>query len=420
MTSSSRAGNVPLLSAAASVAHPASVIWVERSSSIKSFLSPRQTAAHRAARRCLVSRPRARLRLRPTRPPATQHSTAHRGHRPQWSGACRAGTRPRVCGAASRTHAPRARGARGGVNGSPAQVPAHGATQPSRSGGHTPQSRARRGRAASTRGSTWCVDPRPRGRRPPGARARVGQPAGSAWPDRGMRHGPVRPRVRVSRGGCKREGWFRMTVRVRVERAAVSGTCTPCQPFMAQNGAPWASPTAEACCRVRAGARARSAWSGRPCVRTERPRASLTSVPAHGRRSIPQRRHTHRARPAAAARLRRARRARAHGAWTARGLERERDRPGGRSGRLGASDCARGAPELRPRSPHTKTSPDTKKIIQNFPPPLPPPQWTSSAASTRGRPEESLSPSASTKALCTTARPADLRVGGSPTPGVIG
>ena len=37
---SSRAGNVPLLSAAASVAHPASVIWVERSSSIKSFLSP--------------------------------------------------------------------------------------------------------------------------------------------------------------------------------------------------------------------------------------------------------------------------------------------------------------------------------------------------------------------------------------------
>ena len=34
-----------------------------------------------------------------------------------------------------------------------------------------------------------------------------------------------------------------MTVRVRVERAAVSGTCTPCQPFMAQNGAPWASPT---------------------------------------------------------------------------------------------------------------------------------------------------------------------------------
>ena len=312
----------------------------------------------------VLSRPRARLR--PTRPPATQHSTAHRGHRPQWSGACRAGTRPRVCGAASSTHAPRARGARGGVNGSPAQVPAHGATQPSRSGGHTPQSRARRGRAASTRGSTWCVDPRPRGRRPPGARARVGQPAGSAWPDRGMRHGPVRPRVRVSRGGCKREGGFRMTVRVRVERAAVSGTCTPCQPFMAQNGAPWASPTAEACCRVRAGARARSvcsAWSGRPCVRTERPRASLTSVPAHGRRSIPQRRHAHRVRPAAAARLRRARRARAHGSWTARGLERERDRPGGRSGRLGASDCARGAAELRPRSP-------TPKPPQTLPPPL--------------------------------------------------
>ena len=28
-----------------------------------------------------------------------------------------------------------------------------------------------------------------------------------------------------------------MTVRVRVERAAVSGTCTPCQPFTAQRSA---------------------------------------------------------------------------------------------------------------------------------------------------------------------------------------
>ena len=350
---SSRAGNVPLLSAAASVAHPASVIWVERSSSIKSFLSPRQTAAHRST---TMSCPgRARGCAPQDRPP---HSTARRIVGIAHSGVVRVGrVRGRACAALRRGPTHLVRGAHvEASNGSPAQVPAHGAPQPSRSGGHTPQSRARRGRAASTRGSTWCVDPRPRGRRPPGARARVGQPAGSAWPDRGMRHGPVRPRVRVSRGGCKREGWFRMTVRVRVERAAVSGTCTPCQPFMAQNGAPWASPTAEACCRVRAGARARSvcsAWSGRPCVRTERPRASLTSVPAHGRRSIPQRRHTHRARPAAAARLRRARRARAHGAWTARGLERERDRPGGRSGRLGASDCARRG-RLRPRSPTPK------------------------------------------------------------------
>ena len=328
-----------------------------------------------------MSRPRARLRPKTARhgarrrAPATQHSTAHRGHRPQWSGACRAGTRPRVCGAASRTHAPRARGARGGVNGSPAQVPAHGATQPSRSGGHTPQSRARRGRAASTRGSTWCVDPRPRGRRPPGARARVGQPAGSAWPDRGMRHGPVRPRVRVSRGGCKREGGFRMTVRVRVERAAVSGTCTPCQPFMAQNGAPWASPTAEACCRVRAGARARSvcsAWSGRPCMRSERPRASLTSVPAHGQRSIPQRRHAHRARPAAAARLRRARRARAHGtgpraASSASAIDPE----GGRAG--WARPTARGAAGCGLVRPH-QNLPKPQKNHPKFslPPPTPP------------------------------------------------
>ena len=53
---------------------------------------------------------------------------------------------------------------------------------------------------------------------------------------------------------------------------------------------------ANACCRVRAGARARSgcsAWSGCPCMRTERPRASLTSVPAHDPRSIPQRGATH-------------------------------------------------------------------------------------------------------------------------------
>ena len=71
---SSRAGNVPLLSAAASVAHPASVIWEERSSSIKSFLSPRQTAAHRAARRCLVQAARAAAAPQ-DRPP---HSTARR------------------------------------------------------------------------------------------------------------------------------------------------------------------------------------------------------------------------------------------------------------------------------------------------------------------------------------------------------
>ena len=148
-----------------------------------------------------------------------------------------------------------------------------------------------------------------------------------------------------------------------------------------RSGAPWGSPTAEACCRY---ARARSgcsAWSGRQCMRSERPRASLTSVPAHDPRSIPQRRHAHRARPAAG----RAPPTRAtHGSNTVRGPRSAPSAsatdPGGRSGRLARvrQRARRGraagwfAPKNHPKllfSP-PNTHPDAKKIIQNF---LPPP-----------------------------------------------
>ena len=91
-------------------------------------------------------------------------------HSPTAEGACRAGTRPRVCSAASRTHAPRC-----GVNALPLSASAW-PTQPSRSRGHTPQSGARRGRAASTRGSTRCADrARPRRARRPGSGSPLGQ-----------------------------------------------------------------------------------------------------------------------------------------------------------------------------------------------------------------------------------------------------
>ena len=95
----------------------ASAIWVERSSSTKSFLSSpgggapphahdrRGPQAARAARR----RPKAARRRPPRRrgggAPATQHSTAASWASPTAEGACRAGTRPRACGVASRTPA---------------------------------------------------------------------------------------------------------------------------------------------------------------------------------------------------------------------------------------------------------------------------------------------------------------------------
>ena len=110
---------------------------------------------------------------------------------------------------------------------------------------------------------------------------------------------------------------------------------------------------------------------------------------------------------------------------SARRMDRARPRARARSTRRAVGPArrvrlrARRARAAASFAPH-QNLPRHQKNHPKFPPPLPPPQWTSSAASTRGRPEESLSPSASRKALCTTAWPAHLRVGGSPTPGVSG
>ena len=148
----------------------------------------------------------------------------------------------------------------------------------------------------------------------------------------------------------------------------MSGTCcTPCQPFTERHGH---------CQRVlpgtrgRAGARARAGrservqhWSGCPCMRTERPRASLTSVPAHDPR-IPQRGTTHtKIGPPRRARVdaRDARERTSHGPRSASNASAAA--PGGRSARLGASDRARA---IAPRS-HEKSS----KIYQPFPTSLP-------------------------------------------------
>ena len=128
---------------------------------------------------------------------------------------------------------------------------------------------------------------------------------------------------------------------------------------------------ANACFRVRAGARARSgcsAWSGCPCMRTERPRASLTSVPAHDPR-IPQRSATRtKIGPPRRARVdaRDAReRTRAHVAWTALGLEPRADRAG-REGGPSTVSRGRATPAIAARS-HQKTIQNT-----NSPTPIPP------------------------------------------------
>ena len=132
-----------------------------------------------------------------------------------------------------------------------------------------------------------------------------------------------------------------MTVRLRVERGGGERHAAAHRVNPSRN----AMGIANACCRVRAGARARSgcsAWSGRPCMRTERPRASLTSVPAHDPRSIPQRGATHtKIGPPRRARVdaRDARERTSHGPRSASSASAAAGR--GRSARLGASDRAR-------------------------------------------------------------------------------
>ena len=157
----------------------------------------RRTAARRT-----MSRPRARRGCAPRPPGGARHGaaaarTCHTAqHGASWAsptaeGACRAGTRPRVCSAASRTHAPRC-----GVNALPLSASTW-PTQPSRSRGHTPQSGARmRPRGHDAREHTACGPPSAT-RPPPAGREGQGQAPSQARPDR-ARHGPVRTRVRVT------------------------------------------------------------------------------------------------------------------------------------------------------------------------------------------------------------------------------
>ena len=131
------------------------------------------------------------------RPPRRQAArTCHIAqHGASWAsptaeGACRAGTRPRVCSAASRTHSPRC-----GVNALPLSASTW-PTQPSRSRGHTPQSGARmRPRGHDAPDHTACGPPSAT-RPPPAGREGQGRAPSQARPDR-ARHGPVRTRVRV-------------------------------------------------------------------------------------------------------------------------------------------------------------------------------------------------------------------------------
>jgi len=153
----------------------------------------RRTAAGRT-----MSRPRARLRPKTARhgarrrAPATQHSMAHPGHRPQ--------RRVRVGRVRGRACAALRRGPTYLVVASTLSrsVPARGPRSLLVAGVTRRRAEPACGRAATTRGSTQRVDrPRPRGRRPPPAgREGQGQAPSQARPDR-ARHGPVRTRVRV-------------------------------------------------------------------------------------------------------------------------------------------------------------------------------------------------------------------------------
>ena len=147
----------------------------------------RRTAAGRT-----MSRPRARLRPKTARhgarrrAPATQHSMAHPGHRPQRR--VRVGrVRGRACAALRRgpTHLVVA-------STLSRSVPARGPRSLLVAGVTRRRAKPACGRAATTRGSTRRVDrPRPRGRHEGQGRA-----PRQARPDR-ARHGPVRTRVRV-------------------------------------------------------------------------------------------------------------------------------------------------------------------------------------------------------------------------------
>lgn len=186
----------------------ASAIWVERSSSTKSFLSSpgggapphahdrRGPQAARAARR----RPKAARRRPPRRRGGARlpHSTAppHRGHRPQ--------RRVRVGRVRGRARAASRRGllrtllSLRGANALPPSASAW-PTRPSRSRGRTPAEPSPHAavRGLDAREHTACGPPSA-ARPPPPGREGLGRgsPPGQARHGR-ARHGPARTRVRV-------------------------------------------------------------------------------------------------------------------------------------------------------------------------------------------------------------------------------
>ena len=200
------------------------------------------------------------------RAPATQHRTAHRGHRPQRT--VRVGrVRGRACAASRRglLRTPLSTHPENALPLSASTWP----TQPSRSRGHTPQSRARmRPRGLEAREHTAC-GLRPSATPPPAGeteRARVGRgPTARACEDEG--EGEAKADVSVKEGsGC--------TVRLRVERGG--GERHAAAHRVNLHGTPWASPT-----RVAGYARARGRAAGaapgldaRACARSGRARHS--------------------------------------------------------------------------------------------------------------------------------------------------
>ena len=160
------------------------------------------------------SRRRARRGCAPRPPGGARHGaaaarTCHTAqHGASWAsptaeGACRAGTRPRVCSAASRTLAPRCPRTSLWHQRSPAQVPARGPRSLLVAGVTRRRAEPACGRAATTRWSTRRVDrPRPRGRHPRG-------------PGSGTESGAARPRAPWA---CEDEGESKTEADVSVKQ----------------------------------------------------------------------------------------------------------------------------------------------------------------------------------------------------------
>ena len=160
----------------------------------------RQTGSTGRARgaAALQGRPAAPATAPRRRAPATQHSTAASWASPTAEGACRAGTRPRACGVASRTPAHPVVTARR-PHALPHPVPARGPRGLPVARGRAPAEPSPHAavRGLDAREHTACGPPSA-ARPPPPGREGLGRgsPPGQARHGR-ARHGPARTRVRV-------------------------------------------------------------------------------------------------------------------------------------------------------------------------------------------------------------------------------